>query len=46
VQVDADGAFTKTIQITKEGWSFIEVRARDAGGNETVVSPRVFVEIL
>jgi len=46
VQVGADGTFTKTIQITKEGWSFIEVRARDAGGNETVVSPRVFVEIL
>ncbi len=46
VQVDAEGSFTKTIQITKEGWSFIEVRARDAEGNETVVSPRVFVEIL
>ncbi len=46
VQVAADGTFTKPIQITKEGWSFIEVRARDSGGNETVLSPRVFVEIL
>lgn len=46
VQVEADGSFTKTIQISKEGWSFIEVRARDAGGDEAVVSPRVFVEIL
>ncbi len=46
VQVAADGSFTKTIQVTQEGWSFIEVRARDAGGNETVVNPRVFVEVL
>lgn len=46
VQVAADGSFTKTIQVTKEGWSFLEVRARDAGGNETVVNPRVFVESL
>jgi hypothetical protein len=46
VQVEADGSFTKTIQVTKEGWSFIEVRARDADGNETAVNPRVFVEVL
>lgn len=46
VQVAADGSFTKTIQVTKEGWSFIEVRAQDAGGNETVLNPRVFVEVL
>jgi hypothetical protein len=46
VQVEADGSFKKTIQITQEGWSFIEVRARDAAGNETVENPRVFVEIL
>lgn len=46
VQVAADGSFTKTIQVTQEGWSFIEVRARDAGGNETVLTPRVFVDIL
>ncbi|HUF78238.1 MAG TPA: FecR domain-containing protein [Thermoanaerobaculia bacterium] len=46
VQVSPDGSFTKTIQVTKEGWSFIEVRARDADGNETAVNPRVFVEVL
>ena len=46
VQVAADGSFTKTIQITKEGWSFVEVRARDAEGNESLLNPRVFVEIL
>jgi hypothetical protein len=46
VQVEANGSFTKTIQVTKEGWSFIEVRARDADGNETVLNPRVFVEVL
>ncbi|MFP3940786.1 MAG: FecR domain-containing protein [Thermoanaerobaculia bacterium] len=45
VQVAADGSFTKTIQITKEGWSFVEVRARDAEGNESLLNPRVFVEI-
>lgn len=46
VQVAADGTFTKTIQITTEGWSFIEIRAHDADGNETAIHPRVFVEIL
>lgn len=46
VQVAADGTFTKTIQITTEGWSFIEIRAHDAEGNETAINPRVFVEIL
>lgn len=46
VRAGADGSFKKTIQITKEGWSFIEVRVRDAAGNETVESSRVFVEIL
>ena len=46
VQVSADGTFTKTVQITQEGWSTIEIRARDAAGNETVANPRVYVEIL
>jgi len=46
VQVDADGKFVKTIQITKEGWSFIDIRARDAEGNEAALNPRVYVEIL
>ncbi len=44
VKTGADGAFTKTVQLTKEGWSIIEVRARDAWGNETVRRHRVFVE--
>ncbi len=44
VKGDADGSFTKTVQLTKEGWGFIEIRARDSWGNETVKSHRVFVE--
>jgi len=46
VQVNADGTFTKPVQITKEGRSTIEIRARDAAGNETVENRPVFVEIL
>ena len=46
VDVGADGSFTKTIQIDKEGWNQLEVRARDAAGNEASAHPRVFVEIL
>jgi hypothetical protein len=44
VKPEADGAFNKTVQLTKEGWSFIEVKARDGWGNETVRRHRVFVE--
>lgn len=44
VKADADGSFTKTVQLTKEGWGFIEIRASDSWGNETVKSHRVFVE--
>jgi hypothetical protein len=44
VKVEADGSFTKAIQLTKEGWSFIEIKARDAWGNETTARQRVFVE--
>lgn len=44
VKVAADGAFTKTVQLEKEGWSFIEIRARDSWGNETSRRHRVFVE--
>ncbi len=44
VKTNADGSFTKAIQLTKEGWNIIEVRARNAGGNETVRRHRVFVE--
>jgi hypothetical protein len=45
VKVDAAGSFTKTVQLTKEGWSFIEIRASDGWGNETVKRHRVFVEV-
>ena len=44
VKAAADGSFTKTVQLGKEGWSFIEIRARDAAGNETVRRHRAFVE--
>ncbi|HEX7182363.1 MAG TPA: hypothetical protein VF756_11005 [Thermoanaerobaculia bacterium] len=44
VKAEADGSFTKTVQLTKEGWSFIEIRARDGADNETVRRHRVFVE--
>lgn len=45
VKVAADGSFTKPIQLTREGWGSIEVRARDASGNESTVNRPVFVEI-
>ena len=43
--VAADGSFTKTIQLNQEGWSFIEVRARDAWGNQVARRQRVYVEV-
>jgi hypothetical protein len=46
VAVEADGAFTKTIQLAQQGWSFIETRASDAWGNEATRRNRVFVESL
>ncbi len=44
VKASADGTFTKTVQLSKEGWSFIEIKARDNWGNETTRRHRVFVE--
>jgi hypothetical protein len=44
VKVSADGSFTKPVQLNKEGWNLIEVRARNAWGTETVRRQRVFVE--
>jgi cbb3-type cytochrome oxidase subunit 3 len=44
VKTNADGSFTKAVQLTKEGWNIIEVRARNAWGKETVRRHRVFVE--
>ncbi|HEX2254796.1 MAG TPA: FecR domain-containing protein [Thermoanaerobaculia bacterium] len=46
VSVDADGSFTKTIQLDGEGWSFIEIQARDAWGHVSEQRRRVFVESL
>lgn len=45
VDVSADGSFTKTIQIDREGWNQLEIRARDAAGNEVSTQRRVLVEI-
>lgn len=42
--VGVDGSFKKTVQFTKEGWSYIEIRARDRWGSETVRRRRVLVE--
>ena len=44
VKTNADGSFTKAVQLTKEGWNILEVRARNASGTETVRRHRVFVE--
>ena len=44
VSVDASGAFTKTIQLSGESWSFIVVRARDAWGNTREQRLRAYVE--
>ncbi|MBW8878278.1 MAG: FecR domain-containing protein [Acidobacteria bacterium] len=44
VKTGVDGSFNKPVQLTKEGWNIIEIRARDAWGNETVRRHRVFVE--
>jgi hypothetical protein len=46
VAVGADGSFRKTVQVASEGWSFVEVRARNPQGKETVRRHRVFVESL
>jgi glucodextranase-like protein len=44
VKTNVDGSFNKPVQLTKEGWNIIEIRALDAWGNETVRRHRVFVE--
>ena len=43
--VAADGSFTKTIQLNQEGWSSIEVRARDAWGNPVSATATVRDEV-
>lgn len=46
VAITATGLFTKTVQLTSEGWSFLELVAVDASGNEAKLRHRVFVETL
>jgi hypothetical protein len=44
VNAGVDGSFTKTVQLTREGWAAIEVRARDRWGGESSRRLRVHVE--
>jgi hypothetical protein len=44
VQVEANGSFTKTVQLEQQGWGFLDVTATDNSGNETVQRHRVYVE--
>lgn len=46
VAVQADGSFTKTIQLAQPGWDFLQIKAADAAGNPTTHRRRVFVESL
>ena len=46
VAVAANGTFTKTVLVAKEGWSVLELKAMDNAGNEATVRRRVFVESL
>lgn len=46
VAVAANGTFTKTVLLTTEGWSLIEIKAIDTSGNEAALRQRVFVETL
>jgi glucodextranase-like protein/FecR-like protein len=44
--VEADGAFKKTITLEREGYAMLIVKAVDPAGNETVKKLKVFVEPL
>ncbi len=44
--VGADGGFTKTVQVMRDGWSLVELTAADASGNIARLRQRVFVETL
>ncbi len=46
VTVAADGSFAKTLQVYDNGWSFVEVRAKDAYGNESSRPIRLYVDNL
>jgi hypothetical protein len=44
VEVQPDGSFSKTIQVSQEGFSFVEVEAVDARGNQASEQRRVFFD--
>lgn len=46
VTVAADGSFAKTLQVYDNGWTFVEVRAKDAYGNESSRPIRLYVDNL
>ncbi|MCH9650911.1 MAG: FecR domain-containing protein [Deltaproteobacteria bacterium] len=46
VTVEANGEFAKTLQVYDNGWSFVEVRAKDAYGNVTKRRLRLYVDNL
>ncbi len=43
VEVDLDGSFNKAIQLNREGWSTLEIRAVDSDGNPKILHRKVFV---
>jgi hypothetical protein len=43
VEVDLDGSFNKAIQMNRQGWSTLEIRAVDSEGNPNVLHRKVFV---
>lgn len=43
VEVDLDGSFNKAIQMNRQGWSTLEIRAVDPEGNPKVLERKVFV---
>lgn len=44
VSLRRDGSFSKTVQMTQEGWGFVEIKATDAWDNEAVQRVQVFID--
>jgi hypothetical protein len=44
--VGQGGVFTKTLQVSREGWSVLEVVAADTSGNVATLRQRIFVDTL
>ncbi len=44
VSLRRDGSFSKTVQMTQEGWGFVEIKAVDAWDNEAVRRVQVFID--